>query len=1217
MIEKNLLQRLLLIGASILLAALMIIPPQTRLRPGLDIAGGVSMVFEIEEDPNYQNENIAEEMKRLLQRRVDPQGVFDLQWFVHGKNRLEVRMPLPPAENEALREAYLQAQEALFAHNMERSAIERMMYAAPEQRPAEIARLAENSPQREELLQKVAAAADALQAARAAAASQPAEGASQPAIDPRIAVRNATEALEDAIDAVRELNLDPQRFVDVIEMDPGSSAREQNLSEIKAKYPTLAAAVDEVVARHAAWRAKRAKLEGPADLRRLIRGAGVLEFRILADPSPENPTQYDRYRKQLADFGPRPQPGDTYQWFRVDNPVAFLDLPSAAELNTFNPLSARLHVVDKHNNQWYVLSHRERELGLLGQRNGGPNWKLTRAGVTRDDRGRRAVSFELDQIGGNAFSDLTGANVGRQLCILLDDIAYSAANINQRIGSSGIIMGDFSNEKLYYLIQTMQAGALPARLKDTPISERTIGSSLGQTNLNQALRAGLIGLALTLVAMAVYYGVSGMIANVAMMLNLLFTLAVLAMIGARFNLPGIAGIILGIGMAVDANVLIYERMREEKERGASLRMIIKNGYDKALSTILDSNLTTLLTCVILYYAGSEEIKGFGLTLGWGVVLNLFTAVFVTKTFFGVLLKYRLVTDLKMLRLIPTPTIDWYGMRHFFVPLSIILNVVGLGLLVMRGQRDTFDVEFLGGVNAEIELRAAAVPNYNDEQIRRALATAGGEIETAGRKLADVQVAAEPDQAGTFRVSVPGLKPKLIAALIAEPLEDGESGKLLERDGVQLTGGDDAILVRVKPEVTAETLRAAIVALADQSGDSAPLAGANIARSNIGAVIESGDAARGRYWNVTTTETNKRLVQYALTTALGDDLQIQPALAYSFEGRDDLPFPITTRRLSEIAPDVAPQVDAELTDYLGGALIVFNNIDPPQTAASLRTRLRNMRLQPDFQDLPFRRTEVFGLVPAGADETGAATFSRVAIAVSAEDHPFAEDAELWKGEVAAKELSLATTTLSREQTLRKVTQFKPQIAAQAKQRALIALLLSWGMIIAYLWVRFGRPIYGFAGVTALVHDVCVALSFVGIAGWIPTLLGRALLIEDFKIDMTIIAAILTIIGYSINDTIVIFDRIREMRGRLGVVSPRLINDAVNQTMSRTLLTAGTVFLVLLALYIFGGASTRGFAYCMLIGVVTGSYSSIAIAAPLLLLRARDVVDDRRVARPATA
>ncbi|MBI5864907.1 MAG: protein translocase subunit SecD, partial [Planctomycetes bacterium] len=698
--DRSLKQRLMLIGAIILVGVLLITPPSKRLLPGLDIAGGTSLIFEIEEEPGENNPLLAEQMKELLQRRVDPQGVYDLVWRVVGRNRLEVQMPLPPAENARLKEEFQKALDDLSARNLKPSQISAIGAAPAESREAEmnkllddsavkdylsktysgdelnkhLTRLAEVQDQRRKDLQEAVAAADAremaLAAVRAALATQPA--GSQPSDEAYQAIRtklsDAEADVADANEALFKHNIDLTSLRDVLDMDEKAKPRKDGLAERRSTYAHLEPQIAAVVEKYDGWRAKRVLLEGSADLIRLLRGAGVLEFRILVEPPPaDNVTKYDRYREQLAREGPRPQQNDTEQWFRIDNPLSFFTLNTLAELNKLDPKTFPYHVIDKKGSDWYVLSSRKPEDGLLATKGGGRPWKLVGAHASRDQRGRPSVNFQLDAVGGSQFRELTRRNIGRQLCIFVDDVAYSSANIQSEIGTSGEITGDFSADKIRYLIQTMQAGSLPGRLKDTPISERTIGSSLGEENLRQALFAGLVGLALVLVVMIGYYAVAGMVANVALLMNVLLVLAAMAMLGARFNLAGIAGVILGVGMAVDANVLIYERMREERERGSSLRMIIKNGYEKAFSTIFDSNVTTLLTCAILYYVGSEEIKGFGLTLGWGVVLNLFTAVFVTRVVFTVLTRYNLIKDLKMMKLIGVPNIDWYGKRRIFIP----------------------------------------------------------------------------------------------------------------------------------------------------------------------------------------------------------------------------------------------------------------------------------------------------------------------------------------------------------------------------------------------------------------------------------------------------------------------------------------------------------------------------------------------------------------------
>lgn len=1218
MFEKNLSQRLGLIGVVVVIALLALVDFRDRklnLRPGLDIAGGVSLIFEIDDEGMQDNPNLAEEMKVLLQKRVDPKGVYDLKWRVHGRNRIEVQMPLPPKDAKRLQEEYLKAEEELFSTNLKPSAVEAAVRMPVAQRADEIRRLAAGSAQREQLLMAAARAYDTYEAAqvdlrRARAgepvkplempdqvASAPTSGPSPQEIEAlETARRDAQEIYEDALAAVLAVNLDATRFKDILEMEATSQIRKNSLAELEAKHPEIKDKMAAVVEKHAVWRQSRGALDGPADLQRLLRGAGVLEFRILTEPNPENMTKYDRYRRQLQEIGPRPRPGDEDGWFHIDNPLAFFNLNSPEELRTFDYKNNRSFVVEKRGEMYYVLARLSPEYGLLH----GQSWQLKRAMIDRDQSGRLCVQFQLDQAGGNLFEDLTRKNLQKWLCILLDGTAYSAAVIQSKISTHGQITGDFSLEKVSYLVQTMQAGALPARLKETPLSERTIGSSLGEANLSKALNSGRIAALAVVAIMIGYYYLCGAVAVAALTLNVFLTLAILAMLDARMTLDGIAGIILSIGMTVDANVLIYERMREEKERGSSLRLVVKNGFDKAFTTIFDSNITTLLTCVIIYYVGSEEIKGFGLTLGWGIVLNLFTSVFVSRTLFALLMKYNLLKDVKMMHLIPPPTIDWYGKRKLFVGISLAVIASGLALTWYRG-KDMLDVEFRGGVNAELELKQRGL---NDIDIARKLSDVSAALKADAGKLAQaaVEAASEPN---TFIISVPGVDQKRIAAFIVEPLEDAA---LLQRGGLDMRAGEERVRIRVKEGTTADQLQTLIRGLTTTAAAAAD----NIARASVGSVIDLGnESEKGLIWSVTTIETNKRLVQNALESAVGGDLKIQPRIAYVFRGQDGRPMPITDSRLENVLPGMPQGFSADVTDYREGAALWFDEMNPPQTIQAIRTRLKNMRLQPGYQDYPYRPFEVIGVIPTGAqDENGQPLYSSMVVVLSDPAYRYSEDADRWLSEFAAKEQTLAMATLDSEQTLRKVSQFKPQIAAQSQTRATLALLLSWAMIIGFVWIRFGRPSYGIAGVVALVHDVLVALCAIAVSGVIGGggAFGSVLLIDDFKISMPIIAAFLTIIGFSINDTIVIFDRIRELRGRLGVVTPRIINDAVNQCMARTLLTSFTVLVVLLAMYIFGGSSIRGFNYAMFLGSISGVYSTVAIAAPILLFGAKDVKDE---------
>lgn len=253
---------------------------------------------------------------------------------------------------------------------------------------------------------------------------------------------------------------------------------------------------------------------------------------------------------------------------------------------------------------------------------------LTDAQATFQD-GRPVVSFKFSAAGGKKFGEATRENVGRMLAIVLDDKVISAPRVNEPImGGSGIISGGFNVQQAKDLSLLLRAGALPAPLN--VLEERTVGPDLGADSIKAGAIASALGLVLVVVFMIIIYGTLGWLANVALVLNLVLLMALLAILGATLTLPGIAGVVLTMGMAVDANVLIYERMREEAHSGRTLLSAVRAGFERAFATILDANLTHLIAAALLYAFGTGPIKGFAVTLGIGIATSLFTATMVTN-----------------------------------------------------------------------------------------------------------------------------------------------------------------------------------------------------------------------------------------------------------------------------------------------------------------------------------------------------------------------------------------------------------------------------------------------------------------------------------------------------------------------------------------------------------------------------------------------------------
>ena len=252
------------------------------------------------------------------------------------------------------------------------------------------------------------------------------------------------------------------------------------------------------------------------------------------------------------------------------------------------------------------------------------------------------VNFFLTHEGGIKFAELTGNNIDKGLAIVLDGFIESAPSINSRIQDSGIIEGSFTQREVEDLSTVLRSGALPAGI--TFLEERTVGPSLGQESIERGLNAGLLGFGLVVLAMMFYYKLSGVNAVIALLLNIVVIFGALAYFGATLTLPGIAGIVLTIGMAVDANVLVFERIREELRKGRTVKSSIESGFAKALSTVLDANITTLIAALFLFQFGSGPVRGFAVTLSIGILASLFTAIFVSRWVFDLLLSRRQTVD---------------------------------------------------------------------------------------------------------------------------------------------------------------------------------------------------------------------------------------------------------------------------------------------------------------------------------------------------------------------------------------------------------------------------------------------------------------------------------------------------------------------------------------------------------------------------------------------
>ena len=1210
--NKNLTWKIVLIIVLVVVAAWTLYPPSKTLKPGIDLAGGTSLIYEIDTHGLEETEkkDLAQRMITVLRRRIDPANIQNLIWRPQGSTRFEIQMPLASAEARLKRQNYESSLDELLAKNVSRSKIMRSLDMPVEERAEAFKDFAQADPNRLSILETLAIVyderkdlqnqRDSLDSKQKTAEDKVSSAGleleeinknranwsklnEQQLADSLKAFTDVNDNLDlltgyvktytewskvvnqltdpdknakykEAIRTIDQLNLTTDQLNFCLEIATKSPRRKEEVLKLKTNFPDRVGEIDNAVAAFDEYRPFRGRLDDPKDLQRMLKGAGILEYRIL--PTQGHPEvdmdQIAGYVDRLKEMGPKAASDTQYVWCEIEN---FEEWRAADR-------ESRPAITETFGEKYYVLASNKTEESMLHSP-GKKEWKLERSYPTTDDMGRRAIGFLLDDRGGNQFFKVTGKNIDRPLCILLDDIAISAPNIESRIRRQGVITGSFSQTEVEDMVNKLNAGSLPARLIEQPISVNTIGPSIGAENRNQGVKAGLIGLVAVIACMTVYYFLAGSIADVALLLNMLFVLAIMAGVRATFTLPGIAGIILTIGMSVDANVLVFERIREEQLRGASLRIAITNGYQRAFRTIFDANLTTFITAAILYWRASEEVRGFAIVLMLGIASSMFTALFVTRVIFDSLLSRRIIKDhLLMLRIIHNPNVNWMRCRPIFFGVSSLLIAAGLLVFFTRNdvKNNKYDIEFTGGTNIQINLKEA----LDRQEVESRILKVGNDLNNPGLKTASVYSVGKSNK--QYEIST--IETNKMAVTTTFPQAGQHSASELtaaiENAQVQFAGRLSNLIV------TQDTNNTATFTISTSQMNQ------SLVKDVLATAFPDADISEPQV---------DEIVNNAILTAFADQLEIQQNLQ---------PKIISEQKISEELIDSYP----ELIDFLGGIKIECE-IQRSAIAGEIIQRFKDLLFKPDMQNLERYPYEILDSSLNAMADPNQPVKSFVYVSANPEAG-FRELSEEERTRFVENEKAKVLAAARLETSLPRVRQFDPSVGAEQKQRALIAIVLSLFAIVTYIWIRFGNVRYGIAAIVALVHDVCITLGAVAACAYIAnTSIGGFLLISDFKINLAIIAAFLTLIGYSLNDTIVVFDRIRENR-RKAQLTAQTITDSINQTMSRTILTSFTTFIVVLIMYIFGGPGLRGFTFAIGLGIIVGTYSSIAIAAPILLL-----------------
>ncbi|MEM9411445.1 MAG: protein translocase subunit SecF, partial [Planctomycetota bacterium] len=792
--------------------------------------------------------------------------------------------------------------------------------------------------------------------------------------------------------------------------------------------------------------------------------------------------------------------------------------------------------------------------------------------IVPDELGRDSMQFGLKPDGARKMYNFTWEHQpdkgsGKyKMAIVLDDLVHNWPQLNSAIQSRGVIEGNFSRNEINELRINLQSGNIAVALNDNPISSQFIESDLGQELKEKGLFAIGISFLIVLVFMIFYYRFAGVVAALALLLNLLFILALIMAIQQPLTLTGLAGLVLTVGMSVDANVLIFERIREELDKGAALRMAIRNGFDKATTTIVDANVTTLITALVLYVIGTEQIKGFSVTLILGILMSMFTAIYCSRTVFDIWERKRWITRLSMIRMFGKTEINFINKRIVAGLLSVAL--IGVGIAAMFGLQDKIlHHDLRGGSTVRVVFNEP--PSEDPDQGRQIVKDA---LDAENIILNDekIEFSVSKLQSEEFKDCVFKIDSNL-------PIFDGEGEPPYEELAPLISrvfeGKLELLSVKVsEPQVLNVSAEPAVSDTGWNWVNETTMVSA-MTWSNPAVLLvanpqeDETDASSKVEAEATPAETpddqNQETVEETVST------EEAPA-----ETQDDNSFEPANETEADSDAGVLPEIstDLEFKFSISGKELTTLIVAAAQKA--------------DYEMTPEQ------VVLSSPDGNTSESFNSVS------SKNWTVKLNLSNKDEANKILGAWSENYNELPYFPASSGVGGQIATDTQIQAMVAIFASLLGIIAYVWIRFQNVAFGLAAVVALIHDVLIVLGAIAVSHYVAGSL-QIIGIEEFKISLPIVAALLTIIGYSLNDTIVVFDRIREVRGKRPELNADIVNTSISQTLSRTILTSLTTFIVVFILYWFGGDAIHGFAFSLVIGVIAGTYSSIFVASPVLL------------------